>query len=178
RRIEPHDLIGEEFGDGAEARNADDPWVGKNVERAKLIGQGDPVARHGEAHSKHAKVEPPARKQADAGGEANDFDGAQWRLPLVVRLFGSWCLARGARLERRSRARSTSCWGRRGVAGGRWLGLAAGRLARRSCLERRRRAGRRAVERRFGGASTLRLVRRIGRRGRGWGFRLGLGRGW
>ena len=41
--VDPGDLVGEEFGERADARDADDPVVGENVERAKLVGKRDPA---------------------------------------------------------------------------------------------------------------------------------------
>ena len=68
--IDPGDLVGEEFGQGADRGDADHPIVGEHVERLQLVGQGDPAELHRQAGDQGDEIEPPAGEQADRGRRA------------------------------------------------------------------------------------------------------------
>ena len=44
--VDPGDLVGEEFGEGADRGDAEHPIVGEHVERLEMLGQRDPAELH------------------------------------------------------------------------------------------------------------------------------------
>ena len=60
----------------ADTGDADNPVVREHIERAQLVGQGDPAVHHRQPGRENDKVEAPARKQADGSGQRDEFDGA------------------------------------------------------------------------------------------------------
>src|SRR5205085_10169106 len=69
--VDPGDLVGEEFGERADAGGGDHPLVGEYVERLELVGQVDPAELHGQAGNETDQVQPPAGQQADRRGEGD-----------------------------------------------------------------------------------------------------------
>jgi len=67
RAVDPSYLVGEEFSQRAGGGDADDPVIGEDIERLKLVGQGDPAIFHCDARGEDHEIQPPSREQADAG---------------------------------------------------------------------------------------------------------------
>ena len=79
--VDPGDLVGEEFGEGADARRCRAPncW---RARRAPASWSGSAIQPNfiAEAGDQRDEVEPPAGEQAGRGGEGDEFDGVHGRL--------------------------------------------------------------------------------------------------
>jgi hypothetical protein len=76
-RIDPGDLVGEEFHEGGGSGHPHHPGIGKDLQGLEVLGQGQDVEMHGKAGGQRGQVEPPAREQADAAGDAEDFHDSE-----------------------------------------------------------------------------------------------------
>jgi hypothetical protein len=89
-RIEPGDLVGKEFKQGGKARRAHNPRAGQHFQRQEVIGQRQRAVMHRQAGRQHAQIKPPARKQADTGGNPQNLDDPE----LTVHRAPPWDCAR------------------------------------------------------------------------------------
>ena len=124
RAIDPGDLVGEEFGEGAERGGGEDPIVGEHVERGELLGQRDPAELHRDAGDERDEIQPPPGEQAGRGGEGDQFDGGHKRsfgeadaMLAQVRAIGKRRCARDAFVRRCRATRGRSGAWRRGSSG-------------------------------------------------------------
>ena len=73
RGVDPRDLVGEEFGERADARDAEYPRVREDLQRLQMFGQRQPAEVHRDPGRENGEVKAPAREQAKAAGDAQNF---------------------------------------------------------------------------------------------------------
>lgn len=84
--IDPCYLVGEEFRERAYRCDAENPWVGEDLERFQMFRKRQPAEMHRDSGRENGQVEAPARQQAEAAGNTQNLQYSHGPAPHIGRL--------------------------------------------------------------------------------------------